>query len=97
MTGTEIALIISSCGTLVTAFAAFTGVMIGARNGRAIAAVHSSTNGKMEELLQLTAKSSKAEGKEEQRMQRPETSHSLPDMELPPAGAEKSEPKSGDK
>lgn len=63
MTGTEIALIITAVGTSTAAFVTSVGgVFISLRNGRKLEAVHSATNGKMNELLDLTAKSSKAEG-----------------------------------
>lgn len=59
MTGTEIALIITACGTFLTAAS---GVIISLRNARKLEQVHQTTNSKMDELIKLTAKSSRAEG-----------------------------------
>lgn len=44
MTGAEIALIITACGTLVSAVAASTAVLIGALNSRKINTIHTLTN-----------------------------------------------------
>lgn len=59
MNGSEIALIITALGTFMTSLGS---VFVSMRNSRKIDDVHRSTNGKMEELLKLTAKSAKAEG-----------------------------------
>jgi hypothetical protein len=86
MSGGEIALIITALGTFTTSLGS---VVMTLRNGRKIDAVHSSTNGKMEELLKLTAKSAHAEGVLEQKGQRPDPPHSLPEELLPPVWPDK--------
>ncbi len=59
MTGGEIAQIITSLATLVAAVGA---LLVGWRNSARIEAVHVATNSMKDELVDLTAKSSKAEG-----------------------------------
>jgi hypothetical protein len=59
MNGTEVALIITALGTFTTSLGS---VLVSLRNSRKIDKVDRATNGKMDELLKLTAKSSKAEG-----------------------------------
>jgi type III secretory pathway component EscS len=54
-----LALIITSVATLITAIG---GVLIGLVNARKLTQVHESTNGKMEELLQISKQSSFAAG-----------------------------------
>jgi hypothetical protein len=66
VTGTEVALILTAAGTLI---ASVGGVIVGVRNSRKIEEVHKSTNGKMEQLLEITSKSAKAEGNLEGRQQ----------------------------
>lgn len=56
---TALATLIASVGALITAVFA---VVIGWRNSRTLAVVHTATNGMSHELNMLTAKSSKAEG-----------------------------------
>lgn len=68
ISGAEMALIITSLGTLVTSLGS---VVVSLRNSRKIEEVHKSTNGKMEELLAITAKAARAEGIEEQRTRHP--------------------------
>jgi hypothetical protein len=57
--GVDVALVITSLATLVTAIG---GVVIGIRNSSKIAEVHRSTNGKMEELVRVVKAASFAEG-----------------------------------
>lgn len=59
MKGVDVALVITSLATLVTAIG---GVVIGIRNSSKIAEVHRSTNGKMEELVRVVKAASFAEG-----------------------------------
>ena len=59
MTGGEIAQVIVSVATLVTAIG---GVLIGLRNSRKINDVHDLTNGKMDKFLAVTKTSATAEG-----------------------------------
>ena len=59
MTGGDIAAIIIASATFVTALG---GVIIGLVNARKIRDVHESTNGKMEELLNVTRTAAEARG-----------------------------------
>jgi len=59
MTGGEVAQVIIAVATLVTAAG---GVIIGIINTRKIRDVHDSTNGKMQELLDVTRTSAEARG-----------------------------------
>lgn len=59
MKGVDVALVITSLATLVTALGS---VVIGIRNSGKIAEVHRSTNGKMEELVRVVKAASFAEG-----------------------------------
>ncbi len=81
MTGAETAQIIQACATLVTAIGVAYGVVISRGNAKKadavvakvntietkVAEVHDATNGMKKELVEMTAKASKAEGKEEER------------------------------
>lgn len=72
MTGTEVALVITAISTGAAAFVTSVGgLFVSLRNGRKLEEVHASTNGKMEELLKLTAKSSKAEGIADEQAKHP--------------------------
>lgn len=62
MTGPDVALIITACGTLLSALFGGIAVLISALNSRAIQKVHNLTNSKMDELLTVTKKSATAEG-----------------------------------
>jgi uncharacterized membrane protein YgaE (UPF0421/DUF939 family) len=64
MTGPDVALIITALGTFITSLGS---VFVSLRNSRKIEAVHQATNSKMDDLLRLTAKSSKAEGVAEEK------------------------------
>jgi hypothetical protein len=64
MTGPDVALIITALGTFMTSLGS---VFVSLRNSRKIEQVHQATNSKMDELLALTAKSSRAEGVAEQK------------------------------
>lgn len=64
MTGPDIAMVITSMATFVTALGGF---FVSLRNSHKIEAVHEATNSKMDQLLTLTAKASKAEGIAQQR------------------------------
>ncbi len=64
MTGSEIALIITSLATLVTAFG---GVVLGIRNSRKIEAVHVATNSMKDELVETTKLASHAAGMADER------------------------------
>jgi hypothetical protein len=64
MSGGDVALILTALGTLISSLGS---VAVSLRNSRKIDAVHDSTNGKMDALLKLTAKSSKAEGTAEEK------------------------------
>lgn len=59
LTGTEIALILAASGTFVTSLAT---LVTSLRNSGKLDKVHESTNGKMDQMLELTARSAKAEG-----------------------------------
>jgi hypothetical protein len=59
MTGSEMAQIITSVATLLGVVG---GILVSLRNQKKIEAVHTSTNGKMEELIEVVKKASFAEG-----------------------------------
>jgi hypothetical protein len=59
MTGAETAQIITSLATLTGVVG---GLIVSLRNSRKIEEVHKSTNGKMDELVQVVKKASFAEG-----------------------------------
>jgi hypothetical protein len=62
---------------MLTAVAVVSTAILSWRNGRKIEAVHTSTNGKMDELLKVTGASEKAkgviEGQQQERDSRPHT------------------------
>jgi uncharacterized membrane protein len=66
MTGGEIAQIITSIGTLIAALGS---LVISLRNGVKIEQVHQTTNSKMDKLIEVSIKSARAEGREEQRLE----------------------------
>lgn len=65
MTFPEIAQMITALGVFLTAIVGAMNLVWTKRNGVKIEEVHKSTNGKMDALIELTAKSSKAEGRKE--------------------------------
>jgi hypothetical protein len=60
---------IGEVGQLMTGVAALYAAISSNRNGKKIDEVHKSTNGKMEQLLQVTRAASFAEGRKEQKEQ----------------------------
>jgi hypothetical protein len=64
VTGAELAQLITAMATLVTAVSA---LVVGIRNSRKIEEVHKSTNGKMEELLNVTRDAAHAKGMKDEK------------------------------
>lgn len=69
MTGSEIALIITACGTLVSAIAASTAVVISALNSRKISQVHDLTNSLAQRAEASAHASGLAEGNRQGRVE----------------------------
>jgi hypothetical protein len=67
VTGTETALIISACGTFLTALTSAYGVMVSQRNSRTLQELHASTNGLSERNEAIAKKLGIAEGKATER------------------------------
>ncbi len=74
MTGQEIAQVIQATATLVTACGVAYGIIVSRGNSKKadeisakVEEVHLTTNGKLRELVDMTARANKSEGKEEER------------------------------
>ena len=63
MTGTEIALIITACGTLLTAVTGAVGIFVSLRNSRKLDEVHKTTNSLAERNEAIAKELGVAEGK----------------------------------
>lgn len=69
VTGSDIAGIISAIALLLTAIGSIGGMIMGIINSRKIEEVHKTTNSKMDQMLEVSNRASKAEGKEEARVE----------------------------
>jgi len=67
VTGTETALVISACGTFLTALTSAYGVMVSQRNSRKLTELHESTNGLASRNEAIAQKLGIAQGKAEEK------------------------------